>query len=110
MLSGKLPYGMDVARIRNKKALNRLHYKSIRDSGRTIPVWADEAIRKAIHPVRSQRYKEPAEFIYELRHPNAKYLLNNRPPIMERNPVMIWQGVSLILAVIVVVLLFEKLG
>ena len=60
--------------------------------------------------MRSQRYKEPAEFIYELRHPNAKYLLNNRPPIMERDPVMIWQGVSLILAVIVVVLLFEKLG
>jgi serine/threonine protein kinase len=110
MLSGKLPYGMDVARLRNKKALNRLHYKSIRDSGRTIPMWADEAIRKAIHPVRSHRYREPAEFIYELRHPNAKYLLNTRPPILERDPVMVWQGVSLILAVIVVVLLFEKLG
>ena len=110
MLSGKLPYGMDVARLHSKKGLKRLYYKAIRDNGRTIPVWADEAIRKAIHPIRAHRYREPAEFIYELRHPNNTYLLNNRPPIMERDPVKIWQGISLLLVVTVMVLLFERLG
>lgn len=110
MLCGKLPYGSEVARLNSRKGLKRLHYKAIRDNGRTIPVWADEAIRKAIHPVRTHRYQEPAEFVYELRHPNDKYLLNNRSPIMERDPVTVWQGVSLFLAAVVVVLLFDKFG
>mgnify|MGYP005994997349 CR=1 FL=1 len=110
MLCGKLPYGSEVARINSKPGLKKLLYKSIRDSGRTIPVWADEAIKKAIHPVRSQRYREPAEFIYELRNPNKKYLLKSRPPIMERDPIKIWQGISLVLALTVMILLFERLG
>lgn len=110
MLCGKLPYGSEVARINSKLGLKKLRYTSIRDSGRTIPVWADEAIKKAIHPVRSQRYREPAEFIYELRNPNNKYLLKNRPPIMERDPVKMWQGISLVLALTVMILLFERLG
>lgn len=108
MFTGRLPYGMDVARIGKPKDRAKLRYVPIRDTGRTIPDWADEAIRKATHPVRNKRYQEPAEFIYELRHPNTKYLQKSRPPIIERDPVKFWQTVSFILFLGLIFMLYER--
>jgi len=108
MLTGKLPYGMDVARLSSRKDLNKLRYTPVRECGRTIPTWVDEAIRKAVHPRRSQRYREPSEFLYDLRNPNAAYLQRTRPPVMERDPLKFWQGTSFILLMIVLGLLFER--
>ena len=108
MLSGKLPYGMDVARITSAKDRNRLHYTPLHRTGRSIPVWVDEAIRKATHPVRARRYQEPAEFVYELRHPNPAYVTRNRPPILERDPLTAWKASTFILAALVLVLLYER--
>ena len=108
MLSGKLPYGMDIARITSTKDRNRLHYTPLHRTGRSIPVWVDEAIRKATHPVRAKRYQEPAEFVYELRHPNPAYVTRNRPPILERDPLTAWKASTFILAALVLVLLYER--
>ncbi|MEK9766964.1 MAG: serine/threonine-protein kinase, partial [Thalassolituus sp.] len=108
MFTGRLPYGMDVARIEKPKDRSKLRYVPIRDTGRTIPDWADEAIRKATHPVRTKRYQEPAEFIYELRHPNTKYLQKSRPPIIERDPVKFWQTVSFTLFLGLIFMLYER--
>mgnify|MGYP000002823799 FL=1 len=109
LLTGRLPYGSDVARISKRKDLNKLHYTSVRNCGRAIPVWVDEAIKKAVHPKREMRYKEPSEFIYDLRNPNSVYLQKSRPPVMERDPVKFWQGISFILLVLVLGLLYERL-
>jgi serine/threonine protein phosphatase PrpC len=108
MLTGKLPYGSDVARIRKAKDLNKLHYVPVRQHGRVIPIWVDEAIRKAVHPQRSKRYSEPSEFIYDLRNPNADYLRKSRAPVAERNPVVFWQGVSSALFIVVLYLLYQQ--
>ena len=45
--------------------------------------------------------------MYELRHPSQAYLSRTRAPLLERNPVAFWRGVSLILAITVVVLLLN---
>ena len=105
MLTGKLPYGAQVARTRTKAAQNKLKYQSLLDDEREIPVWIDEVIRKAVHPNPYKRYEELSEFLYDLRHPNKAFLNKTRPPLLERNPVLFWKGVSLILAVIVAILL-----
>jgi len=74
---------------------------------REIPAWVDEAIKKAIHPDPYKRYEEISEFTFNLRQPNKAFLNKSRPPLMERNPVAFWQGVSLVLGVIIVILLIK---
>ncbi len=105
MLTGKLPYGAEVARSRTRSAQNKLKYVSALNDDREIPVWVDEVLRKAVHPNPYKRYDELSEFIFDLRHPNKAFLNKTRPPLLERNPVAFWQGVSLILTVIIAVLL-----
>jgi serine/threonine protein phosphatase PrpC len=92
MLSGRLPYGADAARVRTRAAQRALRYRSLLDEKRDIPAWIDAALRKAVHPDPLQRHESLSEFVYDLRHPNAALL---RPtPLIERNPVLYWKCVS----------------
>jgi len=108
MLTGKLPYGAKVAQSRTKNSQSRLHYESLLDDDRDIPAWVDEAMRKVLHPNPYKRYEELSEFLYDLRHPNKAFLNKTRPPLMERNPVLFWKSVSIILLVIIVILLTRR--
>jgi len=108
MLSGKLPYGAKVAQARTKAAQNRLSYKSVLDDEREIPVWIDDALKKAVHPNPYKRYQELSEFIHDLRHPNQAFLNKARPPLMERNPALFWKSLSFILLAIIIILLFKQ--
>ncbi len=72
MLTGRLPYGTQVAKCRTRAAQRKLNYASARDEDRPIPAWVDEAIRKAVHPDPHQRYAELSEFVYDLHHPNRR--------------------------------------
>ena len=105
MLSGRLPYGAQVARAQTKSAQRKLVYKSVLDDDRTIPAWIDESIKKSVHPDPHKRYEEITEFVYDLRHPNKTFLNKSRPPLMERSPVLFWKSLSFILFIIVLVLL-----
>ena len=105
MLSGRLPYGAEVSRSRTRAAQRRLTYRSVLDDERETPAWIDEVLRKATHPDPLKRYQELSEFVHDLRHPNAAYLTRTRRPLLERNPAAFWKGVSLLLAIVIVVLL-----
>lgn len=97
MLSGRLPYGADVARARTKAAQKKLAYKTVLSEEREIPAWVDDAIRKAVEPDPFERYEELSEFVYDLHHPNNAFLNKTRPPLIERNPVIFWKSISLVL-------------
>ncbi|MFV9615537.1 MAG: protein kinase domain-containing protein [Gammaproteobacteria bacterium] len=105
MLSGKLPYGTQVAKCRTKATQNKLRYESVLDDQREIPAWVDDVLKKALHPNPYKRYEELTEFVYDLHQPNKEFLNKTRPPLMERNPVVFWKSVSFILTVIVLILL-----
>jgi serine/threonine protein phosphatase PrpC len=105
MLSGRLPYGTQVAKAQSKSAQQKLNYQSVLDDDRTIPAWVDETIKKAVHPDPYKRYGEISEFIYDLRRPNKTFLNKTRPPLMERSPVLFWKSLSLILFIIIIFLL-----
>jgi serine/threonine protein phosphatase PrpC/predicted Ser/Thr protein kinase len=110
MLTGRLPYGAQVAKTRTKSQQRRLRYGSALDDNSEIPAWIDSVLKKATHPDPYQRYDELSEYVYELRHPNKSSLGASPTPLIERNPLLFWKGLSLILAVIVVVLLYSKYG
>jgi sulfur transfer complex TusBCD TusB component (DsrH family) len=108
MLSGRFPYGTKVARAKTAAAQRKLQYRSVMADASAIPVWVDEAIRKAVHISPHKRHEAISEFLYDLRHPNRTYLNRTRPPLLERNPAGFWQGVSLMLLFIIVFLLTRQ--
>ncbi len=105
MLSGSLPYGASMGRATTRAAQQRLTYRSVLDDERTIPFWVDETIHKAVQPQPSRRYSEMSEFLYDLRHPNPAFLRKQRQPLAERNPILFWKVLSLMLFICTVVLL-----
>jgi len=108
MLTGRLPYGAEVAKSRTRTAQNKLRYDSALRDDREIPAWIDEVLRKAVHPDPAKRYGELSEFVYDLRHPNRAFLHKTRQPLLERNPVAFWRGLALVLAVVIVLMLALK--
>lgn len=107
MLTGHLPYGVEVAKCKTRRAQNRLTYTSALQYNRELPAWIDPVLRKALHPDPLKRYEALSEFTFDLRHPGKALLSTRRPPLLESNPVLFWQLVSLALAVVVVVLLLR---
>jgi serine/threonine protein phosphatase PrpC len=110
MLSGRLPYGAEVAKSRTQSAQSKLQYTSVLHEDREIPVWIDGVLAKCVHPDPLKRYEALSEFVHDLRHPNSAFLRKTRLPLIERHPVRFWKSLSAILAVIVVVLVFARLG
>ncbi len=105
MLAGKLPYGAQVAKATTKSAQHKLKYIPLPHDARHIPLWIDGALQKALHPNPYKRYREISEFLFDLRHPNKAFTNQSRPPLLERDPVVFWKGVSFILTIIIAILL-----
>jgi serine/threonine protein kinase/serine/threonine protein phosphatase PrpC len=104
MLTGKLPYGVEIPKIKNTMAQKNLQYESALQHNRALPAWVDETIRKAVHPNPDKRYEDVSEFVFDLTHPNQSFLNKARPPLIERNPVAFWKSISFVLFLITILL------
>jgi serine/threonine protein phosphatase PrpC/predicted Ser/Thr protein kinase len=102
MLTGRLPYGPEASRVQTRADLNRLKYEPVYHYNRSCPAWIDGVLRKALHPFPDRRYADVSEFIHDLYHPRREFVNAVRPPLIERDPVVFWKGVSLVLAVVLV--------
>lgn len=105
MLTGELPYGTRVPSSRTRAAQRRLKYGTALRWHRDTPVWMDGALRKAVHIDPERRYQEVSELAHDLRHPRRAFLAEAQAPLIARNPVRFWQGVSFLLGGLVLVLL-----
>ena len=105
MLTGKLPYGAEVAKSKTRAAQDKLQYISVLDDEREIPAWVDATLKKAVHPNPFKRYEALSEFVFELRHPSKEFLNKTRPPLMERDPVTFWKAISLFLVLVIIAIL-----
>lgn len=105
MLTGTLPYGTEVAKTRTRAAQHKLAYQSALSDNRELPAWVDEVLKKALHPNPHKRFPALSEFIFELRSPSQEVLKRAQLPLLERDPVLFWKGVSLALAIVVIALL-----
>lgn len=109
MLSGDFPYGTQVPKSRTRAAQKKLAYKSVLSEEREIPAWVDDAIRKAVEPDPLARHEELSEFVFDLHHPNREFLNKTKPPLIERNPVIFWKSVSLLLLLALIVVSVVRL-
>ena len=94
MLTGKLPYGDKELTLRR---LRRVRYIPAVRSNPDLPFWVDKALEKAVAIDRNRRYSLLSEFIHDLAQPNSAFLSKNSEPLIERNPVLVWKGIALLL-------------
>jgi serine/threonine protein kinase len=105
LLSGDYPYGAKVARTKTIAAQRKLHYKSLIAEERDIPSWVDDAIRKAVNPLPDRRQQDLFEYLHDLRKPNKAFVNKTKPPLIERDPVAFWQGITVALVLVIIYLL-----
>lgn len=110
MLTGRLPYGADVARKTSERAQSALRYRSASAITERVPDWVDCALRKAVHPVPGKRYEALSAFLADLRKPNPAFVTGAFVPLAERDPVRFWQLVSAGLAMLSAILFFQLFG
>ncbi len=103
MLSGKFPYGTNIAKTSTKSEQNRLTYNSLYPQ---YPIWIDETLKKALHIEPTKRYTEFSEFLYDLEKPNKKFFHKTTPPLLQRDPEKFWKILALIEAVVIIFILF----
>ncbi|MES2939735.1 MAG: protein kinase [Pseudomonadota bacterium] len=105
LLTGQLPYGLEMPKCSSLAQQKRLRCRALQESRRDIPAWVDDALRKALHPDPQRRYGDVAEFVFALHQPDPALQRRARPPLIERDPVVFWKGLSLLLALACVALL-----
>ncbi|MCQ0971453.1 bifunctional protein-serine/threonine kinase/phosphatase [Paracoccus sp. TK19116] len=103
LLTGRLPYGAEAAKVRSRRDAMRLNYRAATaDPSAHVPPWMDSALRRAVHPDPLRRHHALSEFLAELRAPSARTRAEHHRPLMERDPVRFWQAVSAILVLILI--------
>jgi serine/threonine protein kinase len=108
MLTGRLPYGAQVAKMRTRSQQRKLRYVSALDDTREIPAWVDEVLKKAVQPSPLNRFDELSEFVFNLRRPGKAFLSPSFTPLMERDPLLFWKATSFCLAIIILLLLIGR--
>lgn len=108
MLCGQLPYGNDIAKTHDQRTQSRLRYQSLPNEVGGIPDWVDYAIKKSVEINPTKRYMEASEFVFELTQPSREFISRTRPPLLERNPVLFWQTISLTLLCIIIYMAATK--
>ena len=110
MLTGRLPYGAQMARTRTRSQQRKLKYATALDDSSEIPAWVDGVLKKAVHPDPRKRYEELSEFVADLRTPPDSLLRSQPAPLIARNPLFFWKALSFVLACAVFATLLARFG
>lgn len=107
MINGRLPFGKDMPEKPNKLNLAKMQYVPSMHVNPMVPLWIDGALKKGCSIDAQVRYETIAEFIYDLSTPNFLFLRSGEfTPLIERNPLVFWKTLAVILALGHVALLY----
>lgn len=104
MLTGQLPYGLTVPRLRSAHELSGLRYVPLRTHRPDLPAWVDAALRRALHPLPQRRHEALSAYVQALAAPPGDGRDARPSPWIDRDPTRFWRALSCALAVVVVVL------
>jgi serine/threonine protein phosphatase PrpC len=109
MLTNRLPY-KEISQIDSvPMQYNLWRYKPIVTYRKDLPIYMDRVMSRALSANPINRYEHYSEFIAEF-NANDKNQLNvqHYSPLLERDPVKFWQGVSITLFIILMIVLSMK--
>ncbi len=100
MLTGELPYKpMKRAEV-TFSDYGEWQYRSSKQFRSELPLWLDLALEKSTAADPRSRFQAFSELQAELSKPNSSAIEEyQRQPLIQRNPVKFWQGVSALLAI-----------
>ena len=104
MLTGRLPYGAQGARVASRRDQARLVWRPAAEAGNGVPRWIDAALRRAAHPDPARRYPALSEFLADLQRPGAQARAEAHVPLIARDPARFWQVLSVLLAILCIAL------
>ncbi|HEY5363356.1 MAG TPA: bifunctional protein-serine/threonine kinase/phosphatase [Aestuariivirga sp.] len=93
MLTGFLPYG---GGIKSAKQISKLQYLPTKTKRPDIPDWIDAALEQAVQLTTQRRTEVLSAFVENLRKPNSALKMARDRPLLERNPLLFWKGLSLV--------------
>lgn len=109
MLTGSLPFAEKPVKQVTLKSYSDLRYIPANHPRRDLPLWLEACLRKALQPNPRYRYEALSEFLQDLTVPNTKLEASvAKQPLIEKNPVVLWQVLAVILLVLNLVQLLLK--
>lgn len=105
LLTGQAPFGEAYQKALKPQDFLALKYVPAFRRNPLVPLWMDGALRKALQINAELRYESLSEFIHDLKNPNPVFLKADQRPLLEKDPVRFWKGLSLVLLVLNVILL-----
>lgn len=104
MFAQAMPYKMEKVHRNKPKSVSEWHYQSLRTHRPDLPLWLDLVLEKACHPNYQQRYDAYSAFWSDLLKPNPDLMAGYKSrPLIQQAGNKVWQVISLILFVIVIV-------
>ena len=103
MLTGRLPYGKGFASARD---VARRAYVPARTLCADVPIWMDAALAKAVAKRPSERTEALSALVEDLKRPNPSLDYDRAKPLLARDPLLLWRGLSAALSFVIVVLLY----
>ncbi len=100
ILTHKLPYGKGFSSLRRVKQLDYIPATLVNPD---LPPWIDMVLRKAVQKDPRERYQNLSHFERDFTLPPAQTGKQNFTPLLEHNPLLFWRGLSLLLAVLLVI-------
>lgn len=97
LTNGEHPYGERWSRAKTQRDFLTLSYTSATVHNPMIPLWMDATLRKALSILPSSRHASMSEFASFLEKPDPSLTTDIPMPLSERNPVLLWQLISLAL-------------
>ena len=106
MLTGEYPYGKTSIKANKVDPV----YRSLRRHRPEMPYWLDLTLEKVVKQDPRARYKLLSEYIHALKHPDPEFVRREKPPLLERNPILFWKALAIILIFIniITVVLFVR--
>lgn len=109
MLTGELPYKPDASVSNNYTHYHQWHYRSVKQHRSDLPLWLDLTLQQATEANPKLRSQVFSEFYANLSKPNIEAIDEYKSlPLIQRNPVLFWQGLSIVLFICLLLSLFSN--
>lgn len=99
MLTGKQPF--EVKTLTNPQ--ENISFTDARALRPDLPFWVNDVLVRAMHPDGNSRYQSIGEFLSDLDSKSHQSEQNHSIPLIKRQPVLVWQSISGMLLLLLII-------